>query len=104
MLANSFVDDFRKNKNILLHTTCNNGHLELVETLITEHHCNPVARGEYGVTPLHIAARNGRDEIVRQLVSKYDCPVDCVDEDGETPLHYACSNGSEQVVMEVSSL
>ena len=87
-----------KDFNSLLHQACWNGHLDLVEKLIDDYHCDPMARDDEGLTPLHWAALGGKIQVVKKLVAKCKCPVGCTDNKGNTPLHCAARNGHTGVV------
>ena len=82
-----------------LHFACCNGHLELVEKLIKDYHCDPMVRDDRGAIPLHSAALAGKEQVVIQLVKQYNCSVECSrEEDYDAPLHIAAGAGHTNVV------
>ena len=46
----------KKKGRTLLHQACEGGHLELVNKLVSEFGCDPMALSDTGDTPLHVAA------------------------------------------------
>ena len=81
-----------------LHNACDGGHLELVEKLIDDYHCDPIARDDEGLTPLHVAALAGKEHVVKRLVGSYNCSVECRANNQNTPLHFAARRGHAHVV------
>ena len=79
-----------------LHLAAENGHLEIVTTLIKkEADINNANKQE--VTALHLAAANGHLDIVEKLVEK-KANKDEIDNQGWTALHFAAANGHLDIV------
>eukprot|EP00968_Pinguiococcus_pyrenoidosus_P010338 scaffold808_cov194-Pinguiococcus_pyrenoidosus.AAC.1 len=79
-----------------LHGAALNGHLEIVNVLLTQE-CNPEAENEDGETPLFLAAKNGHVEIVNVLLQQ-GCKPEVENDNGETPLLMAAGSGHLEVV------
>ena len=84
----------------ILHHACHQGHVELVELLLTLYMYNldPSCGDDNGCTPLHLAALGGSEEVIKLLITKYRCRVDSINNVSETPLHLACAGGHLKVV------
>jgi len=86
------VNKCRGNGRTALHTASQNGHVEVVKTILAAG-ADPNSRDEDGLTPLHLAVREECDEVIRLLVdAKADLMSPC--NSGWTPLHdAACFRG-----------
>ena len=80
----------------LLHVACQNGHLSIVQYLISKK-VNIESKDSLDGTPLHIACQNGHLPIVQYLIKK-GASIEANDKDQLTPLHYACQNGHLSIV------
>ena len=83
-----------------LHLACENGHLDVVQYLLTSHGANLAADTDWlGRTPLHYACEQGRLDVVRCLLTCHDANLEALTPfDGETALHLACLHGHLDVV------
>ena len=81
-----------------LHQACWGGHLELVEKLIDDYHCDPMARDDEGLTPLHIAAQRGRNNAENFLAFQKNILVNFCSNDGCIALHEAVKSGQDGCV------
>ena len=73
-----------------LHSACRHSHLNIIQYLISEAHCNPSCENNDGNTPLHLTCRYGHLNIIQYLISEANCNPSCENNDGDTPLHLAC--------------
>lgn len=80
----------------LLHRTAMNGHLKIVNWLITKG-ARVDQKDNFGYTSLHLAAQGGHLDVVKYLIAK-GAQVDTQNQDDWTPLHYAAFNGHHEVV------
>ena len=85
-------------ENTPLHYASGNGHLNVVEYLITEHNCDPLITNTHGLTPLHFASAFGHMNVVKYLTVKYGCDPQVTCSDGGTPLHAASYYGHFDIV------
>ena len=81
-----------------LHFACQNGHLNVIQYLITECKCDPMSKNNNGSTPLHLACLNGHLDVVQYLITECKCDPMSKNNNGSTPLHLACLNGHLDVV------
>ena len=81
--------DKRKNGNTSLHIAFIYGHLNIVQYLISELHCNPSCVNNSGYTPLHLACYFNHAHIVQYLLSTGHVNPLAENKDGHTPLSYA---------------
>ena len=72
-----------------LHYACTNGHLNIVQYLIREAHCNPSCENNNGSTPLLYACKHDHAHIVQYLLSTSHVNPLAKDKFGRTPLYYA---------------
>ena len=89
--APSFLIDDNQNCS-LLHLACQQGHINVVEQLVTVHKVDPNIRDNCENTPLHYAALGGKIEIATLLITKYGSPVSPLNNKREIPLHLARTN------------
>ncbi|XP_071085994.1 uncharacterized protein [Haliotis cracherodii] len=80
----------------MLHTACLNGHLPVVELLVTEYHSPVDLHDQYGNSPLTIAAKNGHSNIVKFLMDQVARAN--VRNHIKMAVHEACENGRAEVV------
>ena len=81
-----------------LHYACENGHLPVVEYLLSKGAKIEERAGNQGKTPLHFACENGHLPIVECLISK-GANVEAKAQFYEkTPLHFACEKGYLQII------
>ena len=83
-------------RNMAIHESSENGHVELVEYLIAAG-ADVNAKGRRDRTPLHQAALEGHVDVVALLLEN-GAHVDAQDSWNDTPLHKAASQGRVQVV------
>jgi ankyrin repeat protein len=76
-----------------------NGHLKIVQTLLTKEDIDVNKPKKDGCTPLFIAAQNGHLKIVQTLLTiRDDIDVNKPHVDGRTPLIMACYDGHMEIV------
>ena len=85
-------------KQTLLHTACENGHLNVAKYLVESQHLSLEAVDNTGMTPLGSACYNGHFEIVKYLV-KQNANKEAKDLQNRTPLHIACMSGQMPIVV-----
>ena len=101
-VVDCFINEFNCSADIkgtdgcsLLHLACQQGHLELIEHLVTNYKLDSMIQesDNDGNIPLHYAALGGNSEVATLLISKYHSPVNHQNNKTETPLHLACIKG-----------
>ena len=85
-----------KNRTALYHAS-QQGHVLLVEYLISQHADLSITSTDTGMSPLHMAAWTGHDAVIAVLLS-HGADVNHVTNDGLTPLHCAAYSDQEAVV------
>ena len=80
------------------------GHLEVVQYLTLEQHCDPLCMAKNNDTPLHLSAYNGHLQLVRFFVEVLHCPPDVRGWRNMTPLGKARSQGHRHVVEYLESI
>ena len=83
---------------MLLHHACRQGHMEIIESLLTYSKLDPLSIDDDGNTLVHLAAMGGSKTVVKMLVTKYGCPVNSKNNTGQSPLHLACTSSHTQVI------
>ncbi|XP_064398139.1 uncharacterized protein LOC135344779 [Halichondria panicea] len=84
------------NGQTLLHYACQNGHIKLLNKLVTEHKVDPSIRDNDGNTPLHLLCRtlHAEKEKLRIILCEHRYwTVFQVNNNGNTPLHTATRYG-----------
>ena len=81
-----------------LHCACENGHMDIIKCLITEHGCDPVLPDDYGNMPIHIACVFGQLVVVKYLIAEQHCDPHIGGKYDRTPLHCACENGHMDII------
>ena len=76
-----------------LHYACHYGHLNIVQYLISELHCDPMTNDDNSETPLHYTCHYGHLNIVQYLINEQHCDPKTTNKNSWTPLHNACQNG-----------
>jgi ankyrin repeat protein len=74
-----------------LHLAARNGHVEVVQQIISDKRCNKLAEDCFGMSEFHKACKYGRLEVVKLLINihqKYIHHSSC--KDGRTGFHVAC--------------
>lgn len=82
--------------NSLLHEASHNGHLEVVQLLISSG-ADVKDTNKYRTTPLHEASRHGHKEVVQILLSA-GADISCTDNVGCSPLHWVSWYGPLEMV------
>ena len=77
-----------------LFNASSNGHLEMVEFLITDLGADPFARSISNDMAIHGAAEHGKVEVVSAMINKFNCNPAAEGHLRRTPLHHACVGGS----------
>ena len=78
----------------LLHSACEGGCLNLVQTLIRDHKADVNARDVFNNTPLHLA----QEGIAIALINEFSCSTSIKGWRGRTLLHSACKRGCLNLV------
>ncbi|KAK3736343.1 hypothetical protein QZH41_020795, partial [Actinostola sp. cb2023] len=81
-----------------LHYAAQEGHIEVVSTLISKTVAPIHMRDSRGQIPLHLAALNGYKELVTLLIGQ-GSDINTEDQDGNTPIHLAALGGYLAVTM-----
>lgn len=84
-----------------LHSAAYGGQEDIMNMLVNEYNCDPVALDQRHRLPLHIACTRGHVKLVQTLLQKYGYDINCKDNKGITPLHFASSYGHEALVIEL---
>lgn len=84
-----------------LHTAATQGHIEVVNFLLSVGSGLATIARSNGKTALHSAARNGHLEVVRALVAMEPGIVTRIDKKGQTALHMAVKGQNVEVVAEL---
>jgi ankyrin repeat protein len=80
---------------------CQNGHLSVVQMLISTGQCNVFIQWLDGVTPLFLIVQHRHELIFDYFIENIDNIKDTIDltrEDGATPLFKACQKGYDSLV------
>ena len=90
----AYVNDntLTQNNETPLHLACQNGHLHIVEPLLTLYGADLEAGNRMGERPLHLACRGDHLDVARYLVTSHGANPNITDNRGETPLH-CCFSG-----------
>ena len=85
--------------NAPIHRAAAQGHVHIVEALITEYECDPMIRGYQGRTLLHYACGLGNCGLVNLLfqIQKDDFKLLITDASKLTPVHIAALYGQEKI-------
>ena len=72
-----------------------NGHKQLIDTLVTRYHIDPMTRDDDGNTVLHLASKFGQVKIVKHIIVtyKFENYSTCHNKNNLTPLCLAATNG-----------
>ena len=74
------------------------GHIDVLQLLIDNYHCDPSQGDDDGVTSLHVASYKGHINIVQYLVNECHVDPDRADSSGNTPLLYSALGGQVDLV------
>ena len=83
---------------MLLHHACRQGHMEVIESLLTDSKLDPLSVDDSGNTLVHLAAMGGNSRVVKMLVTKYGCPINSKNKAKQSPLHLACTSSHTHVI------
>ena len=83
--------------NAPIHRALSQGHVDIVDSLITDYECDPHITGYQGRSLLHFACGIGNVELVTKLIQHYNISPLVTDAIKQTPLHIAASHGQEQI-------
>lgn len=78
---------------LALHFACGDGHLEIVQALLTVYPEGARMASVKGKLPLHYAARWGHLAIARELIQVYPAGARALDWEGSLPLHECAREG-----------
>uniref|UniRef100_A0A8B9CYI1 Uncharacterized protein n=1 Tax=Anser brachyrhynchus TaxID=132585 RepID=A0A8B9CYI1_9AVES len=87
--------DLCRSLETLLHVAATNGHLAIMEYLISKG-AKPDVKDKKGRTPLHRAAEKGHGDAVKVLLRC--ASVNAKDRQSKSPLHYASEKGDKTMV------
>ena len=74
------------------------GHIDVLQLLVDNYHCNPSQGDDDGVTSLHVASYKGHINIVQYLVNECHVDPDRADSSGNIPLLYSALGGQVDLV------
>ena len=83
--------------NAPIHRALSQGHVDIVDSLISEFECDPHITGYQGRSLLHFACGNGNVEFVTKLIQHHNISPLVTDAIQQTPLHIAASHGKNQI-------
>jgi ankyrin repeat protein len=97
--SQNVLDISSKDKRTALMRACTNGHVEVVQCLLSDDRflIGIDAQNSYGSTALHLASHRGHLEVVKALIEA-GCSLDIVDKYGNTACHVASSDGHDKVL------
>lgn len=81
-----------------LHWAAAEGHLSILQILLSSKRVNVNAKTKSGATALHWAAGQGTTEAVKQLLAN-KAKVKVEDDQAETPLFWSCTNGHPKIAL-----
>lgn len=90
------LEDRDSNGNTPLHIACQCGHVQLIDTFITQF--NITSLNNEGQSLIHIATNSTQLEVIQLLVSKGFSPDTYTGTDGLNCLHLACKQGHMSIV------
>ena len=76
-----------------MHSAARNGHVEVVQALLTMEPGISTRIDQKGQTALHMAVKGQNIEVVEELVVAEPSSVNRIDTKGNTPLHIATRKG-----------
>ena len=91
-----YIPSTQRNK--ILHHACHQGHIEVIESLLTDNRIDPFLVDDDGNTLVHLAAMYGNKTFVKMLITKYGCPANSRNNTDQSPLHLACTNSHTHVI------
>ena len=74
------------------------GHIDVLQLLVDNYHCDPSQGDDDGVTSLHVATYKGHINIAQYLVNECHVDPDRADSSGNTPLLYSALGGQVDLV------
>ena len=94
----------------LLFNACKNGHVNIVEYLVSELGCDPASPDNDGDLPFHVTClyghlnvvkyliinrycshgRHGHMDVIKYLIEELDCDPASPDNEGDLPIHVTC--------------
>ena len=74
------------------------GHIDVLQLLVDNYHCDPSQGDDDSVTSLHVASYKGHINIVHYLVNECHVDPDRADSSGNTPLLYSALGGQVDLV------
>ena len=84
--------------NAPIHRAVSQGHVEVMDSLLTDFLCKPMIKGYQGRTLLHFACGIGNVNLVNTLIERYGISAMATDALNQTPLHIAASHGQDGVL------
>ena len=84
----------------LLHLACQDGHLDIIRTLVEVFNCSWNVPDAFGNSPVHTACANNQLKVVAYFCegSSHSQSIISVNDSGDTLLHAACRSGSVPLV------
>ena len=74
------------------------GHIDVLQLLVDNYHCNPSQGDDHGVTSLHVASYKGHINIAQFLANECHVDPDRADSSGNMPLLYSALGGQVDLV------
>ena len=88
-----------KHERTPLHFASLNGHLRIVQLLITKFNCESDVKDSQQQTPLHYACKSGKLDVVQYLFDKCGCNPNQMDENQWTPIAYSCKQEHLHIIL-----
>ena len=80
-----------------IYVAAQNGHIDIMKKLCSNHHTNLNCTSQYGFSSLIIASKKGYYNIVEFILGKNSSSIDQIDLMGRTALHHACINDHSKI-------
>ena len=98
LIRGGMITAIRKNKSDAAFLAAQEGHLEILQTLVSKDSTVADRHGLQGRTPLAAAAWHGQVEVMKYLLEECGARVDAQDEFNDTPLTLASESNKPQAV------
>uniref|UniRef100_A0A8B9ENS1 Ankyrin n=1 Tax=Anser cygnoides TaxID=8845 RepID=A0A8B9ENS1_ANSCY len=95
-LKDNDINALNSSRETLLHVAATNGHLAIMEYLISKG-AKPDVKDKKGRTPLHRAAEKGHGDAVKVLL-RCGASMYSLDKEGKMPLHVAAQNSHGHIL------
>uniref|UniRef100_A0A8B9EK31 Uncharacterized protein n=1 Tax=Anser cygnoides TaxID=8845 RepID=A0A8B9EK31_ANSCY len=101
-LKDNDINALNSSRETLLHVAATNGHLAIMEYLISKG-AKPDVKDKKGRTPLHRAAEKGHGDAVKVLL-RCGASMYSLDKEGKMPLHVAAQNSHGHILKSGASI